>query len=104
MKGSKPIKFTSGSKAKVHIGGFYTESGDFYWYDLGITKNTDSYIKSLLDFKRDIGAKIFLLIDRANGIDQQRQRNFIKIISIGCKYYFSLQLLQIGTQQNIVGK
>ena len=46
IKGSKPIKFTSGSKAKINIGGFYTENGDFYWYDLGIKQNTDSYLKS----------------------------------------------------------
>jgi hypothetical protein len=33
IKGSKPIKFTGGSKAKINIGGFYTENGEFYWYD-----------------------------------------------------------------------
>ncbi len=65
IKGSKPIKFTGGSKAKINIGGFYTENGEFYWYDLGSTQNTDSYLKSLLDFNRDIGARIFLLLDRA---------------------------------------
>ena len=30
IKGSKPIKFISGSKAKVNIGGFYTENEDFF--------------------------------------------------------------------------
>lgn len=65
IKDSKPIKFTSGSKAKINIGGFYTENGEFYWYDLGITQNTDSYLKSLIQFQRDIGARIFLLLDRA---------------------------------------
>jgi len=34
IKGSKPIIFTNGSKAKINIGGFFTENGDFYWYDL----------------------------------------------------------------------
>jgi transposase len=65
IKGSKPIKFISGSKAKIHIGGFYTENQDFYWYDLGIKKNTDSFLKSLIKFKKDIGKKIFLIMDRA---------------------------------------
>ena len=31
IKGSKPIKFTSGSKAKINIGGFYTENREFYF-------------------------------------------------------------------------
>lgn len=44
---------------------FYTENGDFYWYDLEIKQKTDSYLKSLLNFKRDIGARIFLILDRA---------------------------------------
>lgn len=65
IKGSKPIKFISGSKAKIHVGGFYTENGDFYWYDLGIKKNTDSFLKSLIKFKKDIGSRLFLVMDRA---------------------------------------
>lgn len=64
IKGSKPIKFTSGSKAKINIGESYTENGEFYWYDLGIKKNTNSYLKSLIDFKR-IRVKTFLILDRA---------------------------------------
>jgi len=31
-----------------------------------VKQNTDSYLKSLIDFKRDIGVKIFLILDRAN--------------------------------------
>ena len=76
IKGSKPIKFTSGSKAKINIGGFYTENGEFYWYDLGIKQNTDSYLKSLLDFKRDIGTKIFLLMDRATWHRSNKAKEF----------------------------
>ena len=54
IKGSRPIKFINGSKTKINIGGFYTENGYFYWYDLGIKKNTDSFLKSLIKFKKDI--------------------------------------------------
>jgi hypothetical protein len=104
IKGSKPIKFTSGSKAKINIGGFYTENGEFYWYDLGIKKNTDSYLKSLIDLKRDIGVKIFLILDRATWHRSAKAKEFYQNNNSGCKYYFFLQLLQIGIQQNIVGK
>ena len=76
IKGSKPIKFTSGSKAKINIGGFYTENGEFYWYDLGITQNTDSYLKSLIKFQRDIGARIFLLLDRATWHRSAKEKEF----------------------------
>jgi hypothetical protein len=48
-----------GSKNKANIREFFTKIGDFYRYDLGIIQNTDSYLKSLLYFKRDIGTKIF---------------------------------------------
>ena len=65
IKGSKPIKFTSGSKAKINIGGFYTKNGEFYWYDLRIKQNTDSFLKSLLKFEKDIRTRLFLLMDRA---------------------------------------
>ncbi|KKG66245.1 hypothetical protein DU74_09240 [Methanosarcina mazei] len=76
IKGSKPIKFTSGSKARINIGGFYTENGDFYWYDLGVKQNTESYLKSLLSFKRDIGRKIFLRIDRATWHRSKKTKEF----------------------------
>jgi predicted DNA-binding antitoxin AbrB/MazE fold protein len=59
IKRLKPIKFISGSKVKITIGGFYTENGDFYWYDLGIKKNTDSFLKSLIKFKKDIEERYF---------------------------------------------
>jgi hypothetical protein len=76
IKGSKPIKFTSGSKAKINIGGFYTENGEFYWYDLGIKQNTDPYLKSLIEFKRDIGTRIFLLLDRATRHRSTKAKEF----------------------------
>ncbi len=76
IKGSKPIKFISGSKAKIHIGGFYTENEDFYGYDLGIKKNTESFLKSLIDFKREIGTKIFLLLDRATWHKSAKAKEF----------------------------
>ena len=76
IKGSKPIKFISGSKVKINIGGFYTENGDFYWYDLGIKKNTDSFLKSLIKFKKDIGRKIFLLMDRAPWHKSKKAKKF----------------------------
>lgn len=78
IKGSKPIKFINGSKAKINIGGFYTENGDFYWYDLGIKKNTDSFIKSLIKFKKEIGRKIFLLMDRAPWHKSKKAREFFQ--------------------------
>ena len=78
IKGSKPIKFTSGSKAKINIGGFFTENGDFYWYDLGIKQNTDSFLKSLLKFNRDIGARIFLLLDRAPWHKSKKAQEFFQ--------------------------
>ena len=76
IKGSKPIKFTGGSKAKINIGGFYTENGEFYWYDLGSTQNTDSYLKSLIKFQRDIGTRIFLLLDRATWHRSSKAKEF----------------------------
>ncbi len=76
IKGSKPIKFTGGSKAKINIGGFYTENGEFYWYDLGSTQNTDSYLKSLIKFQRDIGTRIFLLLDRATWHRSSKVKEF----------------------------
>jgi putative transposase len=78
IKGSKPIKFISGSKAKINIGGFYTENGDFYWYDLGIKKNTDSFLKSLIKFKKEIGRKIFLIMDRAPWHKSKKAREFFQ--------------------------
>jgi hypothetical protein len=39
INGSNPIKFTSVSKAKINIVGFYTENEEFYGYDFGITQN-----------------------------------------------------------------
>lgn len=76
LKGSKPIKFTSGSKAKINIGGFYTENEKFYWYDFGITQNAESYLKSLITFQRDIGARIFLLLDRATWHRSAKAKEF----------------------------
>jgi len=78
IKGSKPIKFTNGSKAKTNIGGFYTEKNEFFWYDLGIKQNTDSFLKSLIDFKRDIGVKIFLLLDRAPWHKSKKAQEFFQ--------------------------
>ena len=69
-------QFTSGSKAKINIGGLYTENGEFYWYDLGIKQNTDSYLKSLIKFQRDIGARIFLLLDRATWHRSTKAKEF----------------------------
>ena len=66
IKGSKPIKYISGTKIKVNIGGFYTENNDFYHYDLGETQNTISFIDSLKKLKNDIDYKIFLIIDKAS--------------------------------------
>ena len=65
-KGSKPIKYISGTKVKVNIGGFYTANNDFYYYDLGEKQNTISFIESLKKFKVDINQKVFLLIDKAS--------------------------------------
>ncbi len=78
IKGSKPIKFTSGSKAKVNIGGFYTENEEFYWYDLGITQNTESFLKSLLTFNRYIGTRILLLLDRAPWHKSEKSQEFFQ--------------------------
>ena len=77
-KGSKPIKFTSGSKAKINIGGFYTETEEFFWYDLGIKQNTDSFLKSLLKFNREIGVRIFLLLDRAPWHRSRKSQEFFQ--------------------------
>lgn len=66
LKGSKPIKYISGSKIKINIGGFYTENKDFFHYDLGEKQNTISFIESLEKFKKDINHKVFLLIDKAS--------------------------------------
>ena len=65
-KGSKPIKYISGSKTKISIGGFYTEDKEFFHYDLGEKQNTISFIESLKKFKKDINQKVFLLIDKAS--------------------------------------
>jgi putative transposase len=83
---------------------FYTENGDFYWYDLGIKKNTDSFLKSLIKFKKDIERKIFLSLDRAPWHKSKKAREFFQKNKYWLLYCFSLQLLQIGTQQYIVGK
>jgi putative transposase len=104
IKGTKPIKFISGSKAKINIGGFYTENGEFYWDDFGIKKNTDSFLKSLLKFKKDIGRKIFLIMDIAPWHKSKKAREFFQKNKYWLQILLSLQLLQIGTQQNIVGK
>ncbi len=48
--------------------------------------------------------RYFFYWTERRGINQKRQGNSFKKTNIGCKYCFSLQLLQIGTQQNIVGK
>lgn len=66
LKGSKPIKYISGTKEKVNIGGFYTENQEFYYYDLGEKQNTVSFIESLKKFKKEINHKIFLIIDKAS--------------------------------------
>jgi len=66
LKGSKPIKFISGSKVKVNIGGFYTENETFFHYDLGESQNTISFIESMKKFKNDIKSKVYLLIDKAS--------------------------------------
>jgi len=65
-KGSKPIKYISGTKTKVNIGGFYTEDKEFFHYDLGQKQNTISFIESLKKFRVDIGYKVFLIIDKAS--------------------------------------
>ena len=78
IKGSKPIKFTSGSKVKVNIGGFYTENQEFYGYDLGNKQNTDSFLKSLINFQKDIGTKIFLLLDRAPWHKSKKAQEFFQ--------------------------
>ncbi len=65
-KGSKPIKYISGTKLKVNISGFYTEDREFYHYDLGEKQNTISFLESLKKFKKDIKQKVFLLIDKAS--------------------------------------
>ena len=93
IKGSKPIKFISGSKTKINIGGFYTENRDFYWYDLGIKKNTDSFLKSLIKLKKDIGRKIFLLLDRATWHKSKKAREFFQ----NNKYWLQILLFPPAT-------
>jgi len=78
IKGSKPIKFTSGSKAKINIGSFYTEKEEFFWYDFGIKQNTDSFIKSLLKFNKDIGSKVLLLLDKAPWHKSKKAQEFFQ--------------------------
>jgi len=78
IKGSKPIKFTNGSKAKINIRRFYTEKNEFFWYNLGIKQNTDSFLKSLIDFKRYIGVKIFLLLNRAPWHKSKKAQEFFQ--------------------------
>lgn len=78
IKGSKPIKFTSGSKTKVNIGGFYTENEEFYGYDLGTKQNTYSFLKSLIKFQRDIRTRIFLLLDRAPWHKSKKAQEFFQ--------------------------
>lgn len=51
-KGSKPIKYISGTKIKVNIGGFYTEDNKFFHYDLGEKQNTISFVESLKKIKK----------------------------------------------------
>ena len=76
IKGSKPIKFTSGSKTKVNIGSFYTENEEFYGYDLETKQNTYSFLKSLIKFQRDIRTRIFLLLDRAPWHKSKKAQEF----------------------------
>ena len=45
---------------------------------LGIKKNTDSFLKSLIKFKKDIGRKIFLLMDRAPRHKSKKAREFFQ--------------------------
>lgn len=66
LKGSRPIKYISGTKEKINVGGFYTEDNDFYHYDLGDKQNTISFIESLEKFKIDINHKVFLILDKAS--------------------------------------
>lgn len=66
------------TKAKVNIGEFYTENEDFYGYDLGITQNTESFLKSLIDFKRDVRTKIFILLDRATWHKSKKAEEFFQ--------------------------
>ena len=66
LKGSKPIKYISGTKEKINVGGFYTEDNEFYYYDLGDKQNTISFIESVEKLKIEINTKIFLLLDKAS--------------------------------------
>ncbi|MCK5176630.1 MAG: IS630 family transposase [Candidatus Aenigmarchaeota archaeon] len=63
--GVTPIKYSSGSKKKVNISGFYTEKRELFSYDMGKSQNTVSFIDSLKQFKEDIDSKILLFIDKA---------------------------------------
>ena len=76
-----------------------------YWYDLGIKKNTDSFLKSLAKFKKDIGRKIFLSMDRAPWHKSKKALEFFeKEVSIGCKQPHSLQPLHRGIQHEYCWK
>lgn len=88
--GSKPIKYVSGSKVKVNIGGFYTENNEFYYYDLGITQNTASFIESVKKFKNDINQKVFLIIDKASFHTSKLAKDFLNSNKDWLEYeYFS---------------
>lgn len=90
LKGSKPIKYISGTKTKINIAGFYTEDKEFYHYDLGKTQNTISFIESLKKFKKDINHKVFLLIDKASFHTSKDARAYLDENQDWIKYeYFS---------------
>ncbi len=76
-RGSKPIKYISGSKIKINLGGFYTEDHKFYHYDLGESQNTISFIESLKKFKDDVAQKVFLLIDKASFHTSKDARKYL---------------------------
>lgn len=89
-KGSKPIKYISGTKTKVNIGGFYTENQEFFHYDLGETQNTISFIESLKKFEIDIDQKVFLLIDKASFHTSKDARAYLEEQKDWLEYeYFS---------------
>ncbi len=89
-KGSKPIKYVSGTKTKVNISGFYTEDKEFYHYDLGEKQNTISFIESLKKFKNDIKQKVFLLIDKASFHTSKESKKYLDSNKDWLKYeYFS---------------
>lgn len=90
QKGSKPVKYISGTKVKVNIGGFYTEDKEFYHYDMGEKQNTNSFIDSLQKFKKDINKKVFLIIDKASFHTSKESKKYLDSNNSWLEYeYFS---------------